>query len=301
MDNNHQMNALNRDNMQFQNDLPQDIASLIQIVRGRQMMIDRDLAMLYGVETKVLNQAVRRNINRFPSNFRFQLTKEEVEQVVTNCDHLLNIKYSPLFPYAFTEQGVAMLSCVLRSETAIDVSIQIMDAFVAMRHFLTANAQIFQRLNIIEQHQIATDQRVDEVFRRLDAGQKPQQGIFFDGQIFDAYQFVCDLIRSAKEIIVLFDNYIDDTVLTQLDKRMASVSATIITRTISRQLALDVEKHNRQYPPIEVKAFDKFHDRFLCIDNTVYHIGASLKDLGKKWFAFSKMEISAEQLLKELH
>ena len=302
MDNNHQMNALNRDNTQFQNDLPLDIASLIQIVRGRPVMIDRDLAMLYGVETKRLNEQVKRNIERFPEDFMFQLDTHEFDnwksQIATSNSVTMGLRKRP---FAFTENGVAMLSSVLYSQTAINVNIKIMRTFTGMRHFLTANAQIFQRLNIIEHHQIATDQRVDEIFRRMDAGQKPQQGIFFDGQIFDAYQFVCDLIRSAKEKIVLFDNYIDDTVLTQLDKRMASVSATVFTHNISRQIALDVEKHNRQYPSIEVKVFDKFHDRFLCIDDTVYHIGASLKDLGKKWFAFSKMEIPAEQLLEGVY
>ncbi len=190
-----------------------------------------------------------------------------------------------------------MLSSVLHSDTAVDVSIQIMDAFVAMRHFLVSNAAIFQRLENIEQHQIVTDQRIDEVFRRLDAGQQPAQGIFFDGQIFDAYTFVSDLIRSAKKSIVLFDNYVDDTVLAMLDKRGEKVSATIYTQKIKQQLSLDLEKHNAQYQPIEVKQFDKVHDRFLCIDNTVYHIGASLKDLGRKWFAFSKMEMKVSELL----
>ena len=180
-----------------------------------------------------------------------------------------------------------MLSSVLHSDTAVDVSIQIMDAFVAMRHFLVSNAAIFQRLENIEQHQIVTDQRIDEVFRRLDAGQQPQQGIFFDGQIFDAYTFVSDLIRSAKKSIVLFDNYVDDTVLAMLDKRGEKVSATIYTQKVKQQLSLDLEKHNAQYQPIEVKQFDKVHDRFLCIDSTVYHIGASLKDLGRKWLGYT--------------
>ena len=273
------------------------IEQMIITLRGVQVIVDRDLASLYGVETKALNQAVRRNLNRFPSRFRFQLTKEEVNEVVTNCDHLLSIKYSPTLTYVFTEQGVSMLSSVLHSDTAVDVSIQIMDAFVAMRHFLVSNAAIFQRLENIEQHQIVTDQRIDEVFRRLDAGQQPAQGIFFDGQIFDAYTFVSDLIRSAKKSIVLFDNYVDDTVLAMLDKRGEKVSATIYTQKIKQQLSLDLEKHNAQYQPIEVKQFDKVHDRFLCIDNTVYHIGASLKDLGKKWFAFNRMEMKAKELL----
>ena len=273
------------------------IEKMIFTIRGVQVIVDRDLATLYGVETKRMNEQVRRNLERFPSRFRFQLTKDELDEVVANCDHLLSIKYSPTLPYVFTEQGVSMLSSVLHSDTAVDVSIQIMDAFVAMRHFLVSNAAIFQRLENIEQHQIVADQRINEVFRRLDAGQQPAQGIFFDGQIFDAYTFVSDLIRSAKKSIVLFDNYVDDTVLAMLDKRGAKVSATIYTQKIKQQLSLDLAKHNAQYQPIEVKQFDKVHDRFLCIDSTVYHIGASLKDLGRKWFAFSKMEMKVSELL----
>lgn len=276
------------------------IENMIFTIRGVQVIVDRDLAMLYGVETKRMNEQIRRNLNRFPSRFRFQLTKEEVNEVVANCDHLLSIKYSPTLPYVFTEQGVAMLATVLRSETAVDVSIQIMDAFVAMRHFLISNAAVFQRIENLEQHQISTDQRIDRVFQLLEAGQQPQQGIFFDGQIFDAHTFVSDLIRSAKHRIVLFDNYIDDTVLTLLDKRKKIVEAEIYTKAISQQLSLDIQKHNAQYRPIMVTTFDRTHDRFLCIDNTVYHIGASLKDLGRRWFAFSKMEMLADELTNKV-
>lgn len=174
-----------------------------------------------------------------------------------------------------------------------------MRAFTAMRHFLVSNAAVFQRIENLEQHQIATDQRIDHVFQLLEAGQQPQQGIFFDGQVFDAYNFACDLVRSAKNRIVLLDNYVDDTVLTLLDKRKKNVEAEIYTKTISKQLSLDIAKHNAQYRPIAVTPFDRTHDRFLCIDNTVYHIGASLKDLGKKWFAFSKMEVNTAELIKE--
>ena len=281
------------------------IEDMIITLRGVQVIVDRDLATLYGVETKALNQAVRRNLNRFPSRFRFQLTKEEVNEVVTKCDHLLSIKYSPTLPYVFTEQGVAMLASVLHSETAVDVSVKIMDAFVAMRHFIASNAQVFQRLEVIEHHQLEmsshltkNDNQIAEIFKRLDQENiTPTQGIFFDGQIFDAYTFVSDLIRTAKKSIVLFDNYVDDTVLTMLDKRKAKVSVTIYTKRVSNQLSLDLVKHNAQYQPVEVKQFDRVHDRYLCIDNTVYHIGASLKDLGKRWFSFNKMEMTAKELL----
>ena len=285
-----------------------NIENMIYNFRGVQVMIDHDLAMLYDVKTKVLNQAVNRNIERFPERFRFQLSQNETYELVTNCDRLRNLKHSSILPHVFTEQGVAMLSSVLNSPTAIKVGIQIMDAFVALRHFVLANAEVFQRLEIIEHHQLElasyiadTDHRLDEVFKRLDDGSvRPTQGIFFDGQIFDAYTFVSDLVRSAKSRLILFDNYVDDTVLTLLDKRADGVSAQIYTRNITQQLALDLQRHNAQYRPIAIDAFQNAHDRFLCIDDTVYHIGASLKDLGKKWFAFSRMEIGTEALREKM-
>ena len=277
-----------------------DIERMIFTIRGVQVMFDRDLAQLYGVTTSRINQQVNRNIARFPESFRFQLTAKERDEVVANCNNLQSLKYSPTFPFVFTEQGIAQLSSVLHSQIAIEASVRIMNAFVEMRRFLVTNAQIFQRLDSIERHQLIADQRIDEVFRRLDEGQQPSQGIFYDGQIFDAYKFVNDLVRAAKKRVLLFDNYIDDTVLTMLDKRKKKVSATIYTKSFSQQLALDIAKHNSQYAPIDVKETNKVHDRFLCIDNTVYHIGASLKDLGKKWFAFSKMEVTTDELLKNI-
>ena len=275
------------------------IESLIKVIRGQQVMLDKDLATLYGVETRTLNQAVKRNIQRFPADFRFQLTMEECSksQIVTlNAGRGQNIKK---LPYAFTEQGVAMLSSVLRSQTAIDVNIRIMRAFVSMRHFMVNNASVFSRLETMEyhqlemqQHQQETDKRIEEVFRRLDEGNaKPKQGVFYNGQVYDAYTFVSDLIKSAKKRIVLIDNYVDETVLTLLDKRDNNVSAIIYTQQISRQFQLDIDRHNAQYAQIDVETFRLSHDRFLCIDDDVYHIGASIKDLGKKWFGFSKMEI----------
>ena len=277
------------------------IEQLILTVRGQQIIIDRDLAVLYGVETKRLNEQVRRNIERFPERFRFQLSKDEMNELVANCDRFKMLKHSSSAPYAYTEQGISMLSTVLHSQTAVDVSIRIMDAFVAMRRFLANNAQIFQRLANIEYHQIETDKRIDEVFKRLDANAQPQQGIFFDGQVFDAYQFFCDLVRKAKISIVLIDNYVDDTVLTLLDKREKGVSATIYTQHISQKFQLDIDRHNSQYPAVAVEHFNKAHDRFLFIDEDVYHIGASIKDLGKKWFAFTLMrDITAAELLEKI-
>ena len=294
------------------------VESLIRVIRGQQVMLDRDLAELYGVETRRLNEQVKRNIERFPEDFMFQLTKEEFEnwksQFATSNSIVMGARKRP---YAFTEQGVAMLSGVLKSSTAVEANIRIMRAFVSMRHFMVNNAAIFQRLETIEfnqlesnkvqakilAHQEVQDHRIDEIFRRLDEGMyKPKQGIFFDNQIYDAYSFVSELVKSAKQRIILIDNYVDESVLTLLDKREDTVSAIIYTQQISRQLRLDVERHNSQYPPIEISVFRRSHDRFLCIDDTVYHVGASIKDLGKKWFAFSKMEdFKPEELVAKIN
>lgn len=278
-----------------------DIESLIYCIRGVQVMLDKDLAMLYGVETRIINQAVKRNTRRFPSDFMFQLTKEECSKsqfVILNGKRGQNLKF---LPYAFTESGIAMLSSVLKSQTAIEVNIRIMRTFIAMRRFLVNNTQIIQRLSTIEYHQVETDKRIDEVFNRLDANAQPQQGIFFDGQIFDAYQFVCGLIRNAQRTIVLIDNYVDETVLSILDKRNENVSATIYTANLNQQLQIDLQRHNSQYPMIEIIRFHKAHDRFLIIDNEVYLIGASIKDLGKKWFGFTLIkEITAEEIINKI-
>ena len=283
-----------------------DIRSLIVLVRGWQVMLDRDLAVLYGVSTKALNQAVKRNVERFPGDFMFQLTKEECSrsQIVTlNGARGKNLKY---LPYAFTENGIAMLSSVLRSESAVSVNIKIMRTFTSMRHNDEWYVPLSRRLELIERHQLElslrqseSENKIVEVLQRLDSGQlSPSQGVFCDGQIFDAYTFVADLIRSARKRIVLVDNYVDDSVLKMFTKRSVGVEVSILTRRISEAFNLDLERHNRQYPPVEVGTTDRFHDRFLIIDGAVYHLGASLKDLGKKLFAFSKLELDAEWLLK---
>ena len=327
----------------------ENIENLIQVIRGKQVILDRDLARLYGVETRVLNQAVQRNIERFPADFMFQLSKEEFEnwksqfaisnkdefsrsQIVTLNDDSKDLRSQfatsnvnsinltsqivisngrggqRYLPYAFTENGIAMLSSVLRSPIAIATNIQIMRAFTAMRRFIAANAQVFQRLEVIEHtqlslaaHQEEADKKFEEIFRRLDDGSVTQkQGIFYDGQIFDAYVFITERVREAKKRIVLIDNYIDETVFTILDKLTQGTKAKVYTKNLTPQLSLDLEKHNAQYAPIEVEPFDRSHDRFLCIDDTVYHIGASLKDLGKKWFAFAKMELTTDELLTKI-
>jgi hypothetical protein len=270
-------------------------------IRGKQIIIDKDLAELYGVETKRINEQVRRNIDRFPESFRFRLTKDERSELVAKCDRLKMLKHSSS-SFAFTEQGVAMLSAVLHSPTAVKVSVKIMEAFVAMRRFLTSNAQVFQRLDRIEYKLIESDHKFEELYSKLEEKSlNPRQGIFFDGQIYDAYSFVTSLIRAATACIILIDNYVDDSVLTMLDKRSHGVEAVIYTMKISPQFQLDINRHDSQYPPIPVKVFTKAHDRFLIVDDSVYHIGASLKDLGKKWFAFSLMEeTSPDDLLSKL-
>ena len=281
-------------------------------VRGLQVMLDKDLSELYEVESKRLNEQVKRNIERFPENFRFQLTQKEYENLRSQFATLsLDLestwgKHTKYLPYVFTEQGVSMLSAVLKSKVAIEVSIKIINSFVNMRKTISQNSSIFQRLENIEtlriKDKIESDEKFDKIFDALeDKSFKPKQGIFYDGQVYDAYLFVADLIKSAKKSIVIIDNYIDESVLTMLSKRDENVSATIHTKNISKQLLLDLEKHNTQYPNIEIKKFDSSHDRFLILDeNEVYHIGASLKDLGKKWFAFSRLDVGSFDVLDRL-
>jgi hypothetical protein len=283
-----------------------EIQKFIYTIRGLQVMLDRDIAAFYEVKPFRLREQVKRNIKRFPSDFMFILTSDEVDYMVSQNAIPSKKQLGGHLPYVFTEQGVANISGILTSSRAIQVNIQIMRAFVAMRKFITTNGQIFQRLDNIEQKQLQyqteTEKKFNKIFDAIEEKEiQPKQGIFFNGQIFDAYKFVSDLIRAAKESIVLIDNYIDDTVLTLFIKRKKCVKVMIFTKTISKRLALDVEKYNSQYPMVEVKEFRNSHDRFIIIDNKhVYHIGASLKDLGKKWFAFSKFDKEAFTLLGRL-
>ena len=300
------------------------IQKKIYSIRNVQVMLDSDLANLYGVETRILNQAVKRNIERFPENFRIQLTKDELyslrSQFVTfnktktneNKHNSLRSqnatletnrgKHRKYLPYAFTEQGVAMLSAVLRSETAVQISIQIMKAFVDMRHFFIENAQIFSRIERVEQKQIETDSKLEQIFSAIESKQiKPKQGIFFDGQIFDAYKLLINIIKKAEKTIFIIDNYVDESILTLLTKRKPKVDVKIFTKNITKQMKLDIEKYNKQYPKVEFIKLNKAHDRFIVLDeNEVYHLGASLKDLGKKWFAFTKMDNDSLALIKQL-
>jgi phage regulator Rha-like protein len=307
----------------------ENIENRIFVIRNQQVMIDRDLALLYGVETKRLNEQVKRNIERFPERFMFQLTKEEQEyydrqrsqiatlevenngqslrsQIATlndlksqNATSNMRGKYSKYLSYAFTEQGVAMLSSVLRSETAVQVSIRIMDAFVTMRRFLQNNAQIFVELGSIKQHLIESDlhhkendQKIERLFTLMDRYKiEDKQGVFFQGQIFDAYAKFESFIQQAKKEIILIDQYVDLTVLERLAKKQKGVAVTIYTSSKASLTAQDVQQFNKQYPTLTICHTSTMHDRFLIIDRSIiYHIGASLKDLGKKCFAFEILE-----------
>ena len=286
----------------------------IHFIRGTWVMIDRDLAELYSVETRRLNEQVKRNIERFPDDFMFQLTKEEESQYLHDSSLMSQFATSNWggnrkLPYAFTENGIAMLSSVLRSEAAIEANIKIMRMFTSMRKTFRKESSLLNKIELLEFHQIETQKAVTDINNRLDYifdkietnDHLPAQGIFYDGQVYDAYTFVADLIRKAERRIVLIDNYIDDTVLTLLDKRKVGVAAIVHTSRMTKELELDIDKHNAQYRPIEINIFKRSHDRFLIIDDDVYLIGASIKDLGKKWFGFTLMEsITPEDILERL-
>ena len=281
-----------------------DIENKILVIRGEQVIIDRDLAKFYGVATKVLNQAVKRNIERFPEEFCFQLNKEEFEnwksQFVTSNSDKMGLRRPP---YAFTEQGVAMLSAVLKSDTAIIASIQIIHTFVFMRRFLQNNSKVFVEIDSIKRHQIESDKRINELFDKMDRYKiEDKQGIFFQGQIFDAYAKFESFIQSAVCEIILIDNYVDLSVLERLAKKRENVKVVIYTDPKTKLSEQDIQKFNEQYPQLILKCSTKVHDRFLIIDNaTLYHIGASLKDLGKKCFAFEVLNQSwIKEILKNL-
>ncbi|MBW6481148.1 MAG: ORF6N domain-containing protein [Bacteroidales bacterium] len=315
-----------------------DIQNKIYTVRGKQVMLDSVLAEIYDVETRVLNQAVKRNADRFPDDFMFKLTDDEFDELRSHIvtienqagnlkSHTVTSKGDPSnlisqivtssqhggtrkLPNAFTEQGVSMLSAVLRSKVAVDVSVSIIRAFAEMRKFIATNADFFNRLSTLEKKQLATDVKHLETDKKIDAilqaleekSIEKKQGVFYDGQIFDAYAFVCDLIKSAKTSIKLVDNYVDETVLEMLTKRKKGVNITIFTRNPSKTLKQDTDRFNAQYPKLTIEKFDKSHDRFLIIDDkAIYHFGASLKDLGKKWFAFTRMEIETLGFLNKLN
>lgn len=291
------------DNLRMTEYKDEDIKNLIYTVRGKQVMLDSDVAMLYHYETKYINLAVRRNKERFPENFCFQLTNVEAEnlrlQFATSSLTKENYGGRRTLPYVFTEQGIAMLSGLLRNEVAIKVSINIMNAFVEMRKFLTTNRQVFERLNnveykLIEQNDMLSnhEKKFEQVFNELQNKKENEftQKIFFDGQIWDSYSLIVDIIKRAKSKILIIDNYIDDSILKMLSKKNKYVEVIILTSQNCDISKLDINKFNKQYPILKIARSNKFHDRFIVIDNKeLYHCGASLKDLGKKCFAINKM------------
>ena len=291
------MNKLTIDN--------QTIENKIYAIRDMQVMLDRDLAELYGVETKRINEAVKNNRDKFPEDFFFELSDEEFE-ILRSKVSTTNFAKTRTNPKAFTEQGVYMLATILKSRAASQVTVNIIKTFANMRRFLLSNASVFQRLDNLETNQIKNKLESDEKFNQLfnaieEKGTPQKQHIFYNGQIFDAYLFVSDIIKSAKISIKLIDNYVDESTLVLFTKRDENVTMKIYTKTISKQLSLDLKKHNAQYPKIEIQKFDLSHDRFLIIDEKeVYHFGASLKDLGKKWFAVSKMDMDVLSIMERL-
>ncbi len=278
----------------------EEIKNLIYTIRGKQVMLDSDVAMLYHYETKKINQAVKRNIDRFPERFCFKLTEEELEtmwsQIVTTSK-LEDNKYrsKKYLPYVFTEQGIAMLSGLLKNEIAVQVSIKIMDAFVEMRKYINLNKHLFEKVVTIESKMdkkfIEYDRKFDVVFNQLQQEENIKQRIFFDGQIYDAYSLIIDIIKKANKKILIIDNYIDDSILKMLTKKNKNVEVVILTSDKSNIQKLDIQKFNKEYPILKVAKTNKFHDRFIVIDNKeMYHLGASIKDLGKKCFGINKIE-----------
>ena len=278
------------------------IQGCIRVIRGEQVILDRDLAQLYQVETSQLNRQVKRNIQRFPGDFMFQLTKEDADSL--KCQNGTSSWGGDrrALPHAFTEQGVSMLAGLLRSEVAINANIAIMRAFVAMRRFLSANAGMFQRIERLERHQMLTDQKMEQVLKRMDElapAITPEQ-VFATGCVWDAWSYVSQLVRSAKQRIILIDNFVDERVLLLLTKRAEGVSATIHSR-YTQQFLLDLEKHNGQYEPIEfVQTPHKSHDRFLIIDDDVYLMGASIKDMGTSLCAITRLEMKPDTIMSLL-
>ncbi|MBR3249195.1 MAG: ORF6N domain-containing protein [Clostridia bacterium] len=271
-----------------------EIKNLIYNIRGKQVMLDSDVAMLYHYETKYINLAVKRNKDRFPENFCFQLTEEEFDflrlQIATLNGNGRG-HHKKYLPFVFTEHGITMLAGLLKNKVAIDISIKIVNSFVEMRKFIANNGQIFERLTNIEYKLLDYDKKFDEVFNQLQHEDNFKQKIFFQGQIWEGYSLIIDIIKTAKEKILVIDNYIDDSILKMLCKKNRNVEVIILTSNRSNISDLDIQKFNREYPTLKLAKTNRFHDRFIVVDNKViYHCGASLKDLGKKCFAINKIE-----------
>ena len=280
---------------------PENIKNMIYTIRGKQVMLDSDLAKLYKCKngTKTINQAVKRNIDRFPQRFMFQLNEDEYNHMwsqtgTTYGNEMQKYRRKKHLPYAFTEQGIAMLATVIRTEIAIQVSINIMDAFVEMRKFLSNNGQIFERLTNVEYKLLEHDNKFQQVFNQFQHKENVKQKIFFDGQVYDAFSMIIDLIKKAKNEIILIDNYVDIDMLNILAKKNDNVNVEIYTKSNTKLTAKDTNNFNIQYPKLKVKYTNIFHDRFLILDRKyIYHIGASIKDLGKKCFGITLIKYDA--------
>ena len=274
----------------------EEIKNLIYTIRGKQVMLDSDVAMLYHYETKNINKAMKRNIERFPEDFCFQLTKQELDKMwfqsgTTSENNNFKYRSDKYLPYVYTEQRISMLAGVLKNDIAIQVSISIIRAFIEMRKFISSNAQMFERLTNVEYKLLEHDKKFDEIFNQLQYEENIKQKIFFEGQIYDAYSLIIDIVKRAKSKIMIIDNYIDDSILKILVKKNKNVEVIILTSKKSNISKLDIQKFNKEYPILKVAMTDKFHDRFIVIDNKeLYHCGASIKDLGKKCFGINKID-----------
>ena len=272
----------------------EDIKRLIYTIRGKQVMLDSDVANIYHCETKYVNRVVKRNIERFPEEFCFQLNENEFE--VLRCQFVTLNKngrgqHRKYLPYVFTEQGIAMLSALLKSDIAVSVSVNIMKAFIEMRKFLMMNGQVFERLTSVENKLSEHDKKFNIIFDQLQLEENIKQRVFFEGQIYDAYSLIIDIIKKANKKILIIDNYIDDSVLKMLTKKKNNVEVVILTSNKSNIQNIDIQKFNKEYPILKVAKTNKFHDRFIVIDSKeMYHLGASIKDLGKKCFGINKIE-----------
>jgi hypothetical protein len=284
-----------------QNLIKSKIETRIFTIRGMQVIIDKDLAEFFQTSTKRLNEQVKRNALRFPDSFYFQLDQKEKQELVAICDRLKSLKHSTSYPFAFTEHGIAMVATLLRTEVATKMSIHIINSFILFRNNVNFGQLLYQKINSIENRVVEEAKRIDLIFSKLETQLQPKSGIFFNDQIFDAYVFSSELISKAKKSIILIDNYIDETTLIQLSKRNKKVHCVIYTEKITDQLKLDLEKHNAQYHTIEIRIQKNSHDRFLILDEKeLYHLGASLKDLGKRWLAFSRMDSFVSDVLNHL-
>ena len=283
-----------RDNFYYKEDKIEEIKNLIYTIRGKQVMLDSDVAQLFNYETKDLNRNVRNNIKRFPEYYCFQLTEEEYKSL--RCKNFTLNKngrgqHRKYIPYAFTEYGITMLAGLLKSEVAVNVSIKIVNTFIEMRKFLSSNGQLFERLTNVEYKLLEHDKKFDKVFDQLQHEENIKQKIFFEGQIYDAYSLIIDIIKKANKKILIIDNYIDDSILKMLTKKKNNVEVVILTSDKSNIQQIDIQKFNKEYPILKVAKTNKFHDRFIVIDKKeMYHLGASIKDLGKKCFGINKIE-----------